>query len=191
MLVQLVNFEKCHSPLRSRLSPTGTLARGTKAVKKMVLDGCSCGKSWIKRSVQDTVFHSYDLTATKDAVGSDIMAAVENWQLKVGNLARRTMFSGILQEQGGSGWLLLLQTNVLTATICFATFLKAGVVNQMIDAINFEEIQACRAIEIILRNEARGTQLQLVGCHGSWYHRERTRGRLRSRWTGLPDSWIA
>jgi hypothetical protein len=26
MLVQLVNFEKCHSPLRSWLSPTGTLS---------------------------------------------------------------------------------------------------------------------------------------------------------------------
>ncbi len=26
MLVQLVNFEKCHSPLRSRLSPTGTVS---------------------------------------------------------------------------------------------------------------------------------------------------------------------
>jgi hypothetical protein len=26
MLVQLVNFEKCHSPLRSWLSPTGTVS---------------------------------------------------------------------------------------------------------------------------------------------------------------------
>jgi hypothetical protein len=51
--------------------------------------------------------------------------------------------------------------------VCFATFLKAGAVNQMINAINFEEIQACRAIEIILRNERSKGHSTATGRLGS------------------------
>jgi repressor of nif and glnA expression len=50
-------------------------------VKKMVLDG---GGKWIKGSVQDTIFCSIDFDALIDKVGSDIMAAVGNWQSNLG-----------------------------------------------------------------------------------------------------------
>jgi hypothetical protein len=42
--------------------------------------------------------------------------------------------------------------------VCFATLKKDEMVNQIINVINFEGIKA-RAIEITLRNKARGTQL--------------------------------
>jgi hypothetical protein len=41
-------------------------------VKKMFLD--CCGK-WIMGSVQDSIFHSFNFTATQDALESDSMAA--------------------------------------------------------------------------------------------------------------------
>ncbi len=73
---------------------------------------------------------------------------LENWQLKLD-----------LQEPCLAEWnmVVLAIKDAVTAMVYFTT-LKDEVVNQIINAINFEEIQA-RAIEIILRNEARGTQL--------------------------------
>jgi hypothetical protein len=113
---------------------------------KMVLGGC--GK-WITGSAQDTIFHSINFTAMKDVVESDITAAVGNWHLMVD-----------LQEPCSAeskNRVALAIEDAVTATSCFAT-LKDEVENQIINASNFEEIKA-RAIEIIVRNQARGTQL--------------------------------
>jgi hypothetical protein len=46
----------------------------------------------------------------------------------------------------------------VTVTVCFAT-LKDKAVNQIINAINFEEIKKARAIVIILRNNTMGSLL--------------------------------
>jgi hypothetical protein len=78
------------------------------------------------------------------------MEAVGNWRLQV----------DLVQEP-----FLVEYMNIMavatqdagTATVYFAT-LKGKVVNQIMNAINFEELKA-RAMVIILRNKVMGTQL--------------------------------
>jgi hypothetical protein len=106
-------------------------------VKKMVLDGC--GK-WITGSVQGTsIFCSVDFTAMKVADKSDSMAAVENWQLKV----------DLVQEP----CLAKYKNRVALVTLADAVTVMIKdevVVNQIINAISFEEIKARDIIEINL-----------------------------------------
>jgi hydrogenase maturation factor HypE len=53
--------------------------------------------------------------------------------------------------------ILVTAKDAATATVCIVA-LYEGVVDQIMNAINFEEIKA-RAIVVILRKEARGAQL--------------------------------
>jgi hypothetical protein len=88
----------------------------------------------------------------KDAVVSAIVGAVGNWLLKAD-----------LQEPCSAEYknrVALTTKDAVTVMVCFTT-LKDEVVNQIIDASNFEEGKA-RTIEIVWRNEARGTQLTSI-----------------------------
>jgi hypothetical protein len=79
------------------------------------------------------------------------MAAVGNWQLQVD-----------LQEPCTTmeykNRVALATEDAVTVMVYFVT-LKDEVVNQIINAVNFEEIKARGAIETILRNQARDTCL--------------------------------
>jgi hypothetical protein len=62
------------------------------------------------------------------------------------------MFKGIQVNR-----VALATEDAVTGMVCFVT-LKDKVVNPILNAINFEEIEA-QTIETIVRNKARGTQL--------------------------------
>jgi hypothetical protein len=71
---------------------------------------------------------------------------------------------------------------VAVVTVCCAT-LKDEVVNQILNAMNFEKRMA-RAIEIILRHKARGTQLT-----GIMEKEQAEDGEVKG-WDFLIYSWI-
>ena len=89
----------------------------------------------------------------KDVAVSEIMYTVENWQWKI-------ELQGPCSAKYKNNLALATDNGVTVTVLCFVTF-KDEVVNQIINAINSKEIKA-KAIQIILRNEARCTQ-ELTG----------------------------
>jgi hypothetical protein len=106
----------------------------------MVWDGCA-----ITVSIhQGSIFRSINFTATKDVMEIDIMAAVGNWQLRVD---LQELCLAKYKNRGA-----VTTADVVTVLFCFST-LKDEVLNQIVDAIDFEEEIKTRTIKIIRRNK--------------------------------------
>jgi hypothetical protein len=94
-------------------------------------------------------FPCIDFRALMHAAESDFMEAIGNWRLKVG-----------LEDPSSAecvNKMMMTAKYTVKAMICIAA-LKEGVVNQIMTAINFEEVKT-RAVVVILRSESRVAQL--------------------------------
>jgi hypothetical protein len=107
------------------------------------------GGNWMTGAIQDKIYRSINLHALMHAVESAFTEAIGNWRLKV-DREDHPLSAECVNK------MMTTAKYIGTAMICIAA-LKEGVVNQIMTAIDFEEIKA-RAIVVILRNELRVAQ---------------------------------
>ena len=99
--------------------------------KKVVLVGG--GGNWITGAIQDTTFPCINAFALKYIVESDNTKAVGNWMLKVD---LEDLLSAECMNK-----MMVSAKDTVTATVCIVP-LKEGVVDQIMNAIDFEELKA-------------------------------------------------
>jgi hypothetical protein len=125
----------------------------TTKVRKVVVVG---GGNWITGAIQDKIFRCINFHAMAEASTSGewhhqsyLSEIVGGWKVHLED--------PLLAEWVNKMMMTAAKTQV-TATICIAALKEGVVVDQIMNAIKFEEIKA-RAIVVILRNKSRGAQL--------------------------------